>query len=143
MASTNPRTFVEEIFSSAIQSQLPEISVLIGQSPSERQVPCAIVYASAANAFSELPAVLGNYSVTLEILVISNADGEDSLENHRQLLSDVRDAAMNRDTIDPLVPEDALIYDIEFLNDDEDREDRKFGNTLVFDVRLCVDIEQT
>jgi hypothetical protein len=143
MASTNPRTLVEEIFSDAIQSQLPEISVLIGQSPGERQIPCAIVYGASANAFSELPAVLGNYSVTLEILVISNADGENALENHRQLLSDVRDAAMNRDAIDPLLPEDALVYDIEFLNDDEDREDRKFGNTLSFDVRLCVDIDET
>lgn len=140
MATTNPRSLIEDALSTAIEDAVSGLTVHRGQSSGDRTIPAAIVYATSARVPDGLDSYSGNFEVTIEVQVASSALGEDALETHRDLVAEVRDAVSNVEAVSLAFPEDALLYDLDLTGEDEGRDEMKFGNTLQLTALLVVDL---
>lgn len=140
MAASNPRSVLEDAIAAVLAAQVAGLSVHKGQTSEDRSVPAAIVYASGARTPDELDSFSGNFEVTVEVQVLSLADGENALAAHRETVSEVRDAIVNFDLVSAEMPEDSILYDLDLTGDDEGRDERKFGNTLTLRALVCLDI---
>jgi hypothetical protein len=131
---------MEDAISAVLSASVAGLVVHNGQTSDDRTVPAAIVYASGARTPDDLDPFSGNYEVTIEVQVLSLADGEDALGSHRDTVSAVRDAIVDADLVEEFMPEDSILYDLNLVGDEEGREERKFGNTLTLSALVCLDI---
>lgn len=121
---------------------LAGVSILPGQSTDDRPLPVVVVYASNADIPDGLPEGLGNYSVEVQVMLISSADdpqGDDAaLVAHQDRLAALTDGLRDTASVKASWPAESHLYDITLGQDGESREGRKLGNTISLRIFVCV-----
>ena len=145
---SSPRPLVEAAFVAYLEAFASEteilagLSVVPGQSTDDRPMPVAIVYAAGASVPDGLPEGLGNYSVEVQVILLSSADDpqgdQAALTAHQERLDALTDALRDTASVKASWPAGSRLYDITLGDDSESREGRKLGNTLSLRALVCV-----
>lgn len=121
---------------------LSGVSILPGQSTDDRPLPVVIVYASGATTADGLPEGLGNYSVEVQVTLLSSADDaqgdQAALDAHQDRLAALTDALRDTATLVDGWPAGSRLYDLTLGDDSEARDGRKLGNTISLRAIVCV-----
>lgn len=108
--------------------------VLLGQEVDERSIPAVVVYAPSSQA-TEFG--LGNYQISLEVHVFSNAH-DTSLDDHRAVCAAVEGVLQDNDGITAAWPAElGILYKVEPAGEQEGKDADKLGNVLRYDVWAC------
>jgi hypothetical protein len=145
---SSPRPIVEAAFVAYLEAfateaeVLTDLSVVPGQSTDDRPLPVAIVYAAGASVPDGLPEGMGNYSVELQVILLSSADDpqgdQAALDAHQERLAALTDALRDTASVKASWPAGSRLYDLTLGDDAESREGRKLGNTISLRVLVCV-----
>jgi hypothetical protein len=145
---SSPRPIVEAALTdyltyfAGITPTLSGVSVLPGQSTDDRPLPVVIVYASGAAIPDGLPEGLGNYSVEVQVTLLSSADDtqgdQAALTAHQDRLAALTDALRDTAIMRDNWPAGSRLYDLTLGDDTEARDGRKLGNTISLRALVCV-----
>lgn len=145
---SSPRPITEAAFVAYLEAfaqataELSGLSIVPGQSTDDRPLPVCIVYAASAATPDGLPEGLGNYSVEVQIMLISSADDpqgdQAALDAHQDRLAALTDALRDTESVKEFFPAGSRLYDISLGDDAESREGRKLGNTISLRAFVCV-----
>jgi hypothetical protein len=90
----------------------------------------------AVGQIPDIPQGLGNYSCTLQVMVLSPADETSSLADHRQRSEKVASAFADLAGVKAVFVSqgDATCYDVTLQSIDDGRGDRTFGTTFNYEL---------
>jgi hypothetical protein len=96
--------------------------------------PCVVASADSINPMTGISQVLGNFAVTVSVLVMSPTDDASSLANHRGAGEKVMSAFADIAGLKTVFTSagDATMYDCTFQSIDDGRGERTFGTTYTY-----------
>jgi hypothetical protein len=101
--------------------------------------PFVVASAEAIAPMADIAQVLGNFAVTVQVMVMTPTDDTSSLANHRAAVEKVMSAFADVAGFKTVFTAagDATLYDVTFQAIDDGRGDRTFGTTVTYLVE-CV-----
>jgi hypothetical protein len=112
------------------------VQVLAGLSVTVVDPPMVVASVEAVGQIPDIPQGLGNYSCTLQVMVLSPADETSSLADHRQRSEKVASAFADLAGVKAVFVSqgDATCYDVTLQSIDDGRGDRTFGTTYNYEL---------
>lgn len=96
--------------------------------------PFVVASAESIAPMADIAQVLGNFAVTVQVMVMTPTDDTSSLANHRAAVEKVMSAFADVDGLKSVFTAagDASMYDSTFQAIDDGRGDRTFGTTVTY-----------
>jgi hypothetical protein len=140
MGTKSIREIVETACVTHLGNQgLTGVSIQPGLSLSVIDPPLIVASAETASLIPELPQGLGNYSVSLQVMVFTQTDEASSQANHRARSEKVASAFADIAGLKAVFSSggDATLYDVTFQSIQDSKGERAFGTTFLFELQ-CV-----